>query len=145
MKFIRIHWVVLAMAGAVLVAGALLVGRLIPADEPDLARSKPSESKTYVVAVAPEIEPLHQGEIHSWLLTLTTPDGVPVELAAIAVDGGMPEHGHGLPTSPRMTEYLGSGRYRIEGVKFNMQGWWELRFAISAAPGDDRAVFNVVL
>jgi hypothetical protein len=57
----------------------------------------------------------------------------------------MPQHGHGLPTSPQATEYLGDGRYLIEGVRFNMGGWWELKFSISAGQGDDSAVFNVVL
>ena len=86
-----------------------------------------------------------QGELHSWLLTLKTAAGQPVEGAAITIDGGMPQHGHGLPTSPEVTDYLGDGRYRIEGVKFTMSGWWQLRFAISAAAGSDSAVFNVVL
>ncbi len=142
----RTRWIVFVLAVFAIAAGVLFAGNgLFLSDDPDLSRSKPSELKTYVVAVAPESEPLRQGELHTWLLTLTTPDGRPVESASIAVDGGMPRHGHGLPTSPRMTKYLGTGRYRIEGVKFNMGGWWELKFAVSAPPGEDRAVFNVLL
>ena len=57
----------------------------------------------------------------------------------------MPEHGHGLPTSPAVSAHLGAGRYRVEGVKFTMSGWWELRFAITAPAGSDNAVFNVML
>jgi hypothetical protein len=79
------------------------------------------------------------------VLTLTTPDGTPVENAAISVDRGMPQHGHGLPTRPEATAYLGAGRYRIGGFKFTMKGWWELKFAIRAAKGDDEAVFNLML
>jgi hypothetical protein len=79
------------------------------------------------------------------VLTLKTAAGQPVEGASIAIDGGMPQHGHGLPTAPQATGYLGEGRYRIEGVRFNMSGWWELKFAISSAQGDDSATFNVVL
>ena len=76
---------------------------------------------------------------------MTTPQGTVVEDAVVAVDGGMPQHGHGLPTEPRVTEYLGEGHYRVAGVRFNMGGWWELKFAISAPPGDDTVVFNIVL
>ena len=57
----------------------------------------------------------------------------------------MPQHNHGLPTSPQATDYLGDGRYRIEGLKFTMTGWWQLRFAISAPAGSDTVVFNVML
>ena len=72
------------------------------------------------------------GALHSWLLTLKTAAGQPVEDATITIDGGMPEHGHGLPTSPAVSAHLGAGKYRVEGVKFTMSGWWELRFAITA-------------
>lgn len=50
----------------------------------------------------------------------------------------MPQHGHGLPTNPAVTSYLGKGRYRIDGVRFNMSGWWEFKLAIAAPQGDDQ-------
>ena len=93
----------------------------------------------------PERGVVRQGELQSWLLTLKTAAGAPVEGAAITVSGGMPQHDHGLPTSPQATDYLGQGRYRIDGVKFTMSGWWQLHFGISAAAGSDSVVFNVVL
>ncbi len=146
MKLTRTHWIVLAVAIAAVAIGAFVLNMMMaPPGDLDLARSKPSERKIYVAAVSPEAEPLRQGELHAWVLTLTTPDGKPVEGAKVSIDGGMPQHGHGLPTNPQMTTYLGEGRYRIEGVKFNMGGWWELKFAISAPLGDDRATFNLVL
>ena len=116
-----------------------------PPDDLDLARAKTTEGGLYRVEIAPEVEPIQRGPLHSWVLTLTTPDGEPVEGATIGIDGGMPQHGHGLPTSPAATAYLGEGRYRIEGVRFNMGGWWVLEFSVSAAPGDDTATFNLTL
>src|SRR5690606_24909024 len=86
----------------------------------ETTRTKPSANGHYVVSIAPEAEPVAINAMHRWVLTLTTPDGRPVENAEIAVDGGMPEHGHGLPTAPRVTERLGDGRYLIEGMRFNM-------------------------
>ena len=88
-----------------------------------------------VVAIAPESEPIKLGELHSWIVTVKTPDGAAVEDASFEVGGGMPDHNHGLPTSPQVTENLGDGRYRLEGVKFSMTGWWELSFDISSACG----------
>jgi hypothetical protein len=57
----------------------------------------------------------------------------------------MPQHGHGLPTQPRVTEELGDGRYRLDGMKFSMTGWWEMKVKIDAAPGKDQVTFNTVL
>jgi hypothetical protein len=118
---------------------------MTPPESLDLARSKPTISGLFVAAIAPENEPVAQGALHAWILTVTTPDGAPVEDAEIAVDGGMPQHGHGLPTAPAMTQRLGEGRYRIEGVRFNMSGWWELSFTVTAGGASDRVTFNVVL
>ena len=113
--------------------------------ELDLSRSRATANGLYVAAIEPEIPEIKQGELHSWILTVKTPDGKPVDDAKIAVGGGMPDHNHGLPTSPEMTQHLGDGRYRIEGMKFSMSGWWELKFDISSATGSDSATFNLVL
>ena len=53
--------------------------------------------------------------------------------AAITVDGDMPQHGHGLPTRPQVTKHLGNGDYLVEGMKFQMGGWWVVDFTIDAA------------
>ena len=78
-------------------------------------------------------------------VVVTTQDGESIDNAQILVDGGMPQHGHGLPTQPRVTRYLGDGAYEVEGVKFNMGGWWEFRLAINSAAGIDTVTFNLDL
>ena len=112
---------------------------------PDVSRTKKTDNGLYMVSFVPERGVVRQGELESWLLTLKTKTGASVERAAIAISGGMPQHNHGLPTSPQVTDYLGEGRYRIEGLKFTMSGWWQLRFAISSGAGSDTVLFNVVL
>ncbi len=113
--------------------------------ELDQSRTRSTAKGLYVATIAPESADIKQGEMQAWIFTLKTKEGQPVDDARIKVDGGMPEHNHGLPTAPEMTARLGEGRYRIEGIKFSMGGWWELRFAISAAGGDDAVTFNLVL
>jgi len=68
-----------------------------------------------------------------------------VDEAQISIDGGMPQHGHGLPTRPRVTRSLGEGRYQIDGVRFNMGGWWEFTLAIAGSSGADTVTFNLDL
>ncbi|TKT79123.1 FixH family protein [Aquamicrobium sp. LC103] len=138
--------IVAAGIAAIVIAGMLAMHFLsAPSDDLDLSRSKASAAGLYRVSVAPEAEPLRQGPLHSWIVTVATPDGAAVEDARITVDGGMPQHSHGLPTEPQSTGHIGDGRYRIEGVRFNMGGWWVLKFAIEAPAGRDEAEFNVVL
>jgi hypothetical protein len=116
-----------------------------PRPEIDLSRSRTTENGLYVAAIEPEPAEIRQGVMHAWILTVRTQDGKPVDDASVNVGGGMPEHNHGLPTSPEVTRRLGEGRYRVEGVKFSMNGWWELRFKISSKAGVDSVSFNLVL
>ncbi len=115
-----------------------------PADL-DLALTRQSAQHKYVVAVRPLLDPVGINQLHSWEIKLATPGGEPVTQARIGVDGGMPQHGHGFPTRPRVTRELGEGRYLLEGMKFSMTGWWELKLAIEAAPGSDQITFNTVV
>ena len=98
----------------------------------------------YIATLAPE-RPFRPRQMQSVRVIVTDRDGRAVEDATLTINGGMPQHGHGLPTRPRVTERLGEGAYRIEGVRFNMGGWWEFKLAISAASGSDVVTFNLAL
>ena len=78
-------------------------------------------------------------------VAIATANGAPVEDAQITIDGGMPQHGHGLPTRPRVTRHIGNGVYEIDGVRFNMRGWWEFKLSISSPVGTDVVTFNLAL
>lgn len=142
-----LRWVLGGAALLVVAVVGFMAWRMMapPPDDLDLARERPTEAGIYRVAIAPQIGPVVQGALHSWVATVRLPDGEPVEDATISVDGGMPQHGHGLPTSPQATGHQGEGQYLIEGVRFNMGGWWELKLDISAPAGDDTVTFNLVI
>ncbi len=57
----------------------------------------------------------------------------------------MPQHGHGLPTKPVVTGPLDSGDYLVQGLKFNMGGWWVVKFRIMAPATPDPVFFNLSL
>ena len=59
-----------------------------------------------------------------------------------AVSGGMPAHDHGLPSRPRVTRALGDGAYLLEGLKFHMNGRWEVRLDIEVGGNTDAVVFR---
>lgn len=111
----------------------------------DISAARPSDNGLFHVSWAsdPSSPPLNQ--IHTWTIHIETADGQPVEDAEIGVNGGMPQHGHGLPTSPQVTQNLGNGDYLVEGMKFQMLGWWEVRFNIVAGGQIDTITFNLTL
>jgi hypothetical protein len=104
-----------------------------------------SQNGLYTLELTPELVPLAINTMHNWSIVVAGADGVPVDDATIAVDGGMPAHGHGLPTAPQVTQALGAGQYLLEGVKFNMSGDWVLNVSVTAAAGTDRATIQVPL
>jgi hypothetical protein len=57
----------------------------------------------------------------------------------------MPEHGHGMPTQPEVTQELSGGEYLVEGMKFSMPGWWVMKFHIKTIDKEDHATFNLLL
>ncbi|MFN7978566.1 MAG: FixH family protein [Vicinamibacterales bacterium] len=105
---------------------------------------RPSIDGRYVATLEPA-QPLRPRQMQTVQVAVRDAAGRAVDDAAIAIDGGMPEHGHGLPTRPRMTRALGDGRYELEGVRFNMSGWWEFRLAITSAAGADSVTFHLSL
>jgi hypothetical protein len=111
----------------------------------DLSSSKLTDDKIFSVSYTSDTDPVPINKIHSWTLTVETADGRPVIDAQIALDGDMPEHGHGLPTEPEVTMELPNGVYLIEGMKFSMPGWWTLTFSITTREKEDRVTFNLML
>jgi hypothetical protein len=111
----------------------------------DYSRTRESEAHHYRATIRPEGDSIPKGRLQRWILHLETSTGALVDSAAITVDGGMPQHGHGLPTKPRVTRALGEGDHLVEGMKFNMGGWWVVRFHVKAAAGTDSVVFNLNL
>jgi hypothetical protein len=103
-----------------------------------------SSAGRYVATLKPA-EPLRARRLQTIEVAVMDANGQAVDGAEIAIDGGMPQHGHGLPTRPRVTKKLGGGAYVIEGVRFNMGGWWEFRLAISGKAGTDTVTFNIAL
>ncbi len=105
---------------------------------------RPSAGGRYVATLEPG-KPLRPRQMQTVRVVVRDADGRAIDEAQISIDGGMPQHGHGLPTRPRVTRHLGDGMYEIEGVRFNMGGWWEFTLAIAGSRGADTVTFNLDL
>lgn len=102
-----------------------------------------SADKKYRVTLYSNTFPIPMQKIHSWTAHIERADGNPVEKAKIYIHGGMPEHRHGFPVTPRVRKNLGNGKFLIEGVKFSMIGNWEMRLNIKEKNSRDRAIFKI--
>ena len=120
------------------------MGSGVPSDL-DYSTTRVSDQELFRVSYTSSEDRVPVNQMHQWTLHVETPDGQPVEGATIAVEGDMPQHGHGLPTRPQVTKDLGNGDYLVEGMKFQMGGWWVMDFTISADGQTDAVHFNMML
>ena len=132
-----------ALAAAAQLSACMIFMR--PPSDPKLYEpTQSSAAQMYTVTMTPA-ESIKVGKLHSWNIQVLTADGTPVDSAKITVDGGMPQHGHGLPTKPLVTKHLGAGKHLVEGMKFNMGGWWVVTFDVASSQGSDVVTFNLKL
>ena len=145
----RLLWVG-AIVGGLMLLFALFMGVMMArmSEVPpnlDTSTKRPSDKGLFNVSYTPSSSTIPVNQMHQWTLHVETADGQPVENATITLDGDMPQHGHGLPTSPQVTQYLGNGDYLVEGLKFQMGGWWVMDFVITAQGQSDTVQFNMIV
>lgn len=107
--------------------------------------SQPASAGEIIVTYTTPDGPPEINRMHSWILFVESDSGEPIEGADIEVDGGMPAHDHGLPTRPRVTEELGGGYYRLDGVRFHMSGYWEMVIHIRSDIAEETVVVALTL
>lgn len=82
------------------------------------------------------------GDYHAWVITVKDLQDKPTESVRFNIKGGMPGHGHGLPSQPKVTQYLGNGQYLVEGMLFGMAGDWQLNVLMMIDQQSDSVEFN---
>lgn len=114
-------------------------------EHPATGASRLSEEQLFAVHFTSHLDPIAVNTMHAWTLHIQDRSGKPVTDATVQVEGGMPDHDHGLPTRPRITQNLGGGDYLLEGMKFHMGGWWQVTFLIQLGETSDRVTFDLNL
>lgn len=104
-----------------------------------------TQARLYRISIRPEQGAPRIGALHTWLIRVDSRAGAPVAPTQLVFDGGMPQHRHGFETRPRVTDALGDGVFRVDGVRFHMPGTWTLRVDVAAADGIDSAIFEVAV
>lgn len=104
-----------------------------------------SDEGRFTVSFESELQPLSINKIHSWILHVADSSGNAISNAQLVVTGGMPEHNHGLPTSPAVTASLDDGDYKVDGIRFHMRGYWEIRVSIDTGTEHDDVTIALTL
>jgi hypothetical protein len=142
-------WIAVILGGLAIVYALSMGTMMSPMDDApsdlDYSTTQESDNGLYRVSYMASTGNIPVNQMHEWTLHVENADGAPVGDATITVDGDMPQHGHGLPTSPRVTQYLGNGDYLVEGLKFQMGGLWLMDVTITANGQTDAVHFNMLL
>jgi hypothetical protein len=107
--------------------------------------SMPSDARRYRVTLEPPRGRPKVGETQPWLASIADAQKRPLSGCQLHFGGIMPEHGHGLPTEPRLTQEPEPGRYLIEAVRFSMRGYWRMSLEIAGCGLPDLASFDLRL
>lgn len=110
----------------------------------DTATTQMSQQGLYRISYSTELDPITINTLHTWTVQIETADGEAVGGAEVSVEGGMPEHNHGMPTQPLVTAEE-NGRYAVEGMKFQMPGWWAVTVSVASDGQQDSATFHLLL
>ena len=148
-RFSRKYWIIGSIAALLVIAlgyGAFTMIKMsyVPPNL-DYSLTRLSNNGVYRATYSSSDTPVPVNQLHSWKLHVETASGQPVDNAAISIFGDMPQHGHGMPTKPQVTQNLGNGDYLVEGMKFQMGGWWKIDFTIEANGQSDQVSFNLML
>ena len=129
------------------ISSALLFACVLVAPDAiaDDAKTWASDAGHFTVSFQSELKPLVINKIHTWILHVEDSDGNAIADANITVTGGMPEHNHGLPTVPQVTATLEGGNFKVEGMRFHMRGYWEIRVAIDTGTERDSVTIPLQL
>ena len=99
-------------------------------------------SDHYMIAFRPEPMRIEVGEPFALLFNVCTKNGNPAEL--VAVEAQMPEQKRGMKVKPTIVS-AGDGRYRAEGMVFDMSGRWELAIDVRAGEESERLTHEIIL
>ena len=107
------------------------------------AVTQDSSTGVYKVELTPADEKVPLLQLHHWFARFYLSDGSEIRPQQIILSGGMDAHGHGLPTEPKLSEYVTDKGFQIDGVRFNMAGLWSLRVDFVYANKSDYADFEL--
>lgn len=110
----------------------------------DAILSFQSEQQDVVVSIKGNRNFFALNKMQYWDVVIAKVNGSPIKDVELSFDGGMPSHGHGMPTMPKVVKE-GDTEFLVKGIKFSMPGVWELYFDIKNEDSTVRLTLEVQL
>ena len=102
----------------------------------------PSHNRHYRASLRPELTAA--GQIADWRVLIETPDGKAAARPTIVMQSWMPDAPSVVGDQPRAF-YLGDGVFRVDGLRFDRAGWWNVSVTISNVGVTDSLAFNLIV
>lgn len=106
--------------------------------------SLPTAQALYRVTLHPPLE-IGINRYQTWGIFIEDATGKALDQAVVDLRADMPAHGHGLLAQPRIVPGRAPGRYRVEGLRFHMPGYWEIRIQVNQGGKADALLLPVLL
>lgn len=104
----------------------------------------PSHNARYRASLVAASDPNGASGSRAWVVEVRTATGLPVEHATLALESWMPDDDAVRASRAHVAADLGAGRYRIDGLRFDRRGWWNVRLQVVGSSGTDSLAFNLV-
>lgn len=102
----------------------------------------PSHNRRYRATLRPELTAV--GQIAEWQVLIETSNGDAPASPTLVMRSWMPEAPSVSGDRPSTT-YLGHGAFRVDGLRFDHAGWWNVSATISDAGITDSLAFNLIV
>ena len=104
----------------------------------------PSHSGVYRASLVRSSNGSARLDSPTWIVKVETTAGTPVNNATLALESWMPDDDRVPSRHPRVTRYLGDGRYEVDGLRLERHGWWNVKLQIVQPDKTDSLAFNLV-
>jgi len=102
----------------------------------------PSHNRRYRATLRPELT--EAGQLAKWRVLVETTDGKLPARPTIVMRSSMPDAPNVAGDQPTAS-YLGGGTFRVDGLRFDRPGWWNVSVAITDAGVTDSLAFNLIV
>lgn len=103
----------------------------------------PSHNRRYRASLLPSQDAAHRN-VTDWQLQLVTFEGARVSDAALEMEAWMPEQ---VSLSRVVLRAIsdGHGAYRVEGLRLDRPGWWNVTLGVKRSGITDSLAFNLIV
>jgi len=102
----------------------------------------PSHNRHYRASLRPELT--EAGQLADWRVLIETPDGKAPASPTVVMQSWMPDAPSVVGDQPKAF-YLGDGVFRVDGLRFDRAGWWNVSVTISNVGVTDSLAFNLIV